>query len=167
MVSPLSGSSPLARGLPRSRPRWSLRCLDHPRSRGVYHYGDRCTVVPVGSSPLARGLLGAPQSQPHSGGIIPARAGFTNMCRHQPVRSRDHPRSRGVYHFRAPFSSVAVGSSPLARGLLPDPVRGPRRRRIIPARAGFTNIPLRTVVSRGWIIPARAGFTCADGIHPG
>ena len=34
-----------------------------------------------------------------------------------------------------------IGSSPLARGLLPAARRRPHRRRIIPARAGFTRIP--------------------------
>ena len=70
-------------------------------------------------------------------GIIPARAGFTNMydggdadCRDHP-RSRgvydalalyeaalaDHPRSRGVYACQVVASLWAAGSSPLARGL--------------------------------------------------
>ena len=50
----------------------------------------------------------------------------------------DHPRSRGVYRTLSEFMEGAPGSSPLARGLLRW--QGARRapRRIIPARAGFT-----------------------------
>ena len=75
--APPAGSSPLARGLPgdtdsvdqasgiiparagfttcRAMPR--SRWTDHPRSRGVYLYVHMYRAVPVGSSPLARGLL--------------------------------------------------------------------------------------------------------------
>ena len=50
----------------------------------------------------------------------------------------DHPRSRGVYVRASTWTHTAPGSSPLARGL--PRLRGPQaiRRRIIPARAGFT-----------------------------
>ena len=95
------GSSPLARGLllrisaeahdvriiparagftasPSRSPRPRR---DHPRSRGVYTE----TVSPrdgeAGSSPLARGLLGACNPERALNGIIPARAGFTQPCR--------------------------------------------------------------------------------------
>ena len=53
---------------------------------------------------------------------------------------QDHPRSRGVYFNRYFALRGAGGSSPLARGLR-DEI--PRKRyfwRIIPARAGFTEI---------------------------
>ena len=54
----------------------------------------------------------------------------------------DHPRSRGVYDGQVGGGLGAVGSSPLARGLLLllphiGIVLG-----IIPARAGFTDGPL-------------------------
>ena len=111
------GSSPLARGLradldvqaiaqriiparagftasarPGPRGRW-----DHPRLRGVYESeGDG--IAPVhGSSPLARGLLKRPSSRTSTGGIIPARAGFTPPANCAAAQRRDHPRSRGVY----------------------------------------------------------------------
>ena len=92
----------------------------------------------TGSSPLARGLLGATPGEDGPARIIPARAGFTAQEEAQPARQRDHPRSRGVYVPSTGTRSVSGGSSPLARGLLRRE-RGPRRRRrIIPARAGFT-----------------------------
>ena len=71
-----------------------------------------------GSSPLARGLR--------------QWIGTENVPR------TDHPRSRGVYDILEMQTQGKIGSSPLARGL---PVNGLLRRdgrRIIPARAGFT-----------------------------
>ena len=73
-------------------------------------------------------------------GIIPARAGFTSAHDVIPRRSEDHPRSRGVYDDGGRRQAVIQGSSPLARGLR-EPwctPRGPSR--IIPARAGFTDL---------------------------
>ena len=112
------GSSPLARGLPRpvcesirfrriiparagfTPPRSSTSSPtgDHPRSRGVY-----LRVVPQveghqGSSPLARGLHGHEGPRRCRRRIIPARAGFTGRTGVPGRLSRDHPRSRGVYH---------------------------------------------------------------------
>ena len=112
--------------------------MDHPRSRGVYTgTGDNRTNT-AGSSPLARGLRFNFHSHPVKSRIIPARAGFTisptDMLRDQ----RDHPRSRGVYPSLLSQYCFARGSSPLARGLPYPAVAPPTRKRIIPARAGFT-----------------------------
>mgnify|MGYP001645023381 CR=1 FL=1 len=132
------GSSPLARGLqpavtPAIPPRriiparagftggWrspARTSPDHPRSRGVYLLVAVIGGVGTGSSPLARGLptfMGDMMSRPP-----------------------DHPRSRGVYGGKAMSGSAATGSSPLARGLHRAAQSYVRRRRIIPARAGFT-----------------------------
>ena len=153
-----AGSSPLARGLLRAEaPECCLSGIiparagftkghiagirlhqDHPRSRGVYpEYA--CTIlISAGSSPLARGLLLVEIKYAQRIGIIPARAGFTVGLDGGVQVTRDHPRSRGVYHLRRVLRAERQGSSPLARGL-------PRWRdssvpewRIIPARAGFT-----------------------------
>ena len=51
------GSSPLARGLPTTKPTRGLNLGDHPRSRGVYYRDIRGADEEEGSSPLARGLL--------------------------------------------------------------------------------------------------------------
>ena len=72
--------------------------------------------------------------------IIPARAGFTTPQRRRGLRRPDHPRSRGVYGIDSRYHDQYGGSSPLARGLPADAAGGPRRRRIIPARAGFTSL---------------------------
>ena len=153
------GSSPLARGLhlpchadvllERIIParagftrtsKWNGESSsDHPRSRGVYSRCPPSRGTPPGSSPLARGLHDGKTNYMHFRGIIPARAGFTQHHRLRPPPRRDHPRSRGVYRRTRVTCRRDTGSSPLARGL-PRPPRAARPpRRIIPARAGFTN----------------------------
>ena len=134
-----SGSSPLARGLHivREAIRDWARIIparagftfaarfpsgtggDHPRSRGGYaHHIDRLSRS-SGSSPLARGLR--------------------MWRRRYRIRRQDHPRSRGVYHHGHLTHAAHGGSSPLARGLRLCHIGRERRRRIIPARAGFTS----------------------------
>ena len=91
---------------------------DHPRSRGVYSVRSTMQGPRRGSSPLARGLRRVLRYDEALRGIIPARAGFTRQSPGHHARSRDHPRSRGVYASSGiPYSSA---------------------QRIIPARAGFT-----------------------------
>ena len=132
------GSSPLARGL-RYNPlsefkrggiiparagftRRSRQLFhgagDHPRSRGVYSGSRSYPQACRGSSPLARGLLSLGTLLIKIGRIIPARAGFTAPRRPSSGRSRDHPRSRGVYIAGSEIFHLVSGSSPLARGLL-------------------------------------------------
>ena len=152
------GSSPLARGLlavvvqrlveggiiparagfTARRHQGGRRHADHPRSRGVYNRRPVHRAATPGSSPLARGLHLEEHSRPPPGGIIPARAGFTPSPSQWGRHRSDHPRSRGVYMMERRTTIVPEGSSPLARGLLPQ--RGGRLRPpgIIPARAGFT-----------------------------
>jgi len=96
-VTPISGSSPLARGLHhpsfRNPPTSGIiparagfttekctmtrRKWDHPRSRGVYGHDGHEAVPQAGSSPLARGLLYSALAAEGRDRIIPARAGFT------------------------------------------------------------------------------------------
>ncbi len=158
----ITGSSPLARGLPAFTLGWlsTLRIIparagftgrngshtnerrDHPRSRGVYLSRRMILVVRQGSSPLARGLPPFSGSMRTSGGIIPARAGFTLQTTMQDGTTQDHPRSRGVYFSWLMYAPVHPGSSPLARGLLRLSKGLCGIRRIIPARAGFTLNPI-------------------------
>ena len=112
---------------------------DHPRSRGVYAACGAVRAPEGGSSPLARGLPVGDGEAVHGGGIIPARAGFTNRSVPAMRTDRDHPRSRGVYHGGPDTPSGRQGSSPLARGLPQEQVRGVGGGGIIPARAGFTS----------------------------
>ena len=70
----------------------------------------------MGSSPLARGTLPDGSRVAGDEGLIPARAGNTEI---ENVFSLDlgaHPRSRGEHHGATPENIDAVGSSPLARG---------------------------------------------------
>ena len=90
---------------------------DHPRSRGVYLIQVAAMALAWGSSPLARGLPACGPGDEAAAGIIPARAGFTNQRRLNSGRSRDHPRSRGVYREFNTRPPRPAGSSPLARGL--------------------------------------------------
>ena len=157
----LSGSSPLARGLPADSSRGNHRdriiparagftrkarassqsATDHPRSRGVYAPVVILENKDAGSSPLARGLHASGGRGLVLSGIIPARAGFTSRGKAPRFLRRDHPRSRGVYWPASPTNSGRRGSSPLARGLLALLLARLLVVRIIPARAGFTGSP--------------------------
>ena len=135
------GSSPLARGLrPEHQSHGPGSRIIPARAgftRSIFFRDSRCS----GSSPLARGLRRFTTVWGASRGIIPARAGFTTPRRSRRRSRWDHPRSRGVYLTDEPLKSWMRGSSPLARGLR-QLRRCPRgRRRIIPARAGFTRQP--------------------------
>ena len=153
---------PRSRGVYRSWPGWGSRTSwiiparagftmtfsrsrsprsDHPRSRGVYRRVRSSRSVAQGSSPLARGLPGPPGPRGSPGRIIPARAGFTSAGRPAGCGAWDHPRSRGVYHEWVGSQCQDFGSSPLARGLPRVVPRACVGRRIIPARAGFTQGP--------------------------
>ena len=94
----------------------------------------------TGSPPLARGLPDPIDKRVKEFRIIPARAGFTHFLNTSCEPTQDHPRSRGVYLGAFGAAVGLMGSSPLARGLrLNDDLEDvARRRRIIPARAGFT-----------------------------
>ena len=152
------GSSPLARG-----PRHQLRQLRrlrgliparagttaittaagpgtgaHPRSRGDHAGRREYEELREGSSPLARGprVLRLPQSP--RPGLIPARAGTTPFPNLQSDTHRAHPRSRGDHLATFPLMSVALGSSPLARGPLAIDLPSGEYTGLIPARAGTT-----------------------------
>ena len=152
------GSSPHARGLRRCRTvrdvrqgiiparagftipqRCSSLCSwDHPRTRGVYIADPKAADRARGSSPHARGLQRPPPSGPAKPRIIPARAGFTAAAPRGLWRTRDHPRTRGVYDVVRSGRSLSRGSSPHARGLRRCRTVRDVRQGIIPARAGFT-----------------------------
>ncbi len=91
--------------------------------------------------------------------IIPARAGFTVLRLGYRDGVRDHPRSRGVYCARSRARMSAGGSSPLARGLLTD-LLDPEQQYSgsSPLARGLQQQPRSQHITRR-IIPARAGFT--------
>ena len=117
LVLTVSGSSPLARGLPGT-------CRTRRTTRGII--------------PARAGLRQPVEGLELVVRIIPARAGFTPEPENRTSRPPDHPRSRGVYEGWGGGGGCGSGSSPLARGLRCRGTRRCGRGRIIPARAGFT-----------------------------
>ena len=77
--------------------------------------------------------------------IIPARAGFTGRTFPERFLGVDHPRACGVYVNMRFCEDYVTGSSPRVRGLLNHNLRITDKRRIIPARAGFT-VTLRVIM---------------------
>ncbi len=108
----------------------------HPRSRGERRTAGVRDRMSDGSSPLARGTAGRPETGRSPGRFIPARAGNGHRHRRHSGASPVHPRSRGE---RFPDDGVkdhVAGSSPLARGTAAAGDRTEGRERFIPARAG-------------------------------
>ena len=99
-----------------------------------------------GSSPLARGALGAPIRSGLVVGIIPARAGSTRPWHSGCGTAWDHPRSRGEHVPRRDGLGGVLGSSPLARGAHDGVKSVWRPRGIIPARAGSTAFVLSAMM---------------------
>ena len=92
----------------------------------------------LGSSPLARGTLDRSNDHIAALGLIPARAGNTRALFGDVRPLRAHPRSRGEHAVLAGHCVFLPGSSPLARGTLPQRVEGLNAQGLIPARAGNT-----------------------------
>ena len=78
----------------------------------------------------------------------------------------DHPRSRGVYGASSLLQLLIGGSSPLARGLLGVVLAHHNRRRIIPARAGFTPRSNRTPTSNPDHPRSRGVYAIEAGVVP-
>ena len=137
-IEELLGIIPARAGFTLQTSKTARSTADHPRSRGVYcDHEIKMTAAP-GSSPLARGLRREGRRGRHGCRIIPARAGFTRPKQSGRLLYADHPRSRGVYTSPSMTMTPTTGSSPLARGLHRSWPSRSHRRRIIPARAGFT-----------------------------
>ena len=158
LIGRRKGSSPLARGTQgfasaRERlrgliparagntmrlPTMSQNLWAHPRSRGEHPPGMPAAETAGGSSPLARGTPPKCRPSPKSSGLIPARAGNTELLNFSAHGVGAHPRSRGEHRVQGGVEPRQLGSSPLARG---TPVGCWHRRNplgLIPARAGNT-----------------------------
>ena len=111
------GSSPLARGTPKSHgvlvgfqgliPARAGNTVSvgavntlsraHPRSRGEHGAYGAVNLLLLGSSPLARGTRDEVTESGHPFGLIPARAGNTHSDTSFLLLSWAHPRSRGEH----------------------------------------------------------------------
>ena len=160
-VSLTGGSSPLARGTPnptgnaasksgliparagntRLIHSMASNARAHPRSRGEHGLLVFNALVAWGSSPLARGTQKRHDKSTHPPGLIPARAGNTVWRALPGSWHGAHPRSRGEHLARYPRRRALWGSSPLARGTLPDATKSELSPGLIPARAGNTFRP--------------------------
>ncbi len=114
------------------------RRTDHPRSCGEYSSGLYSSSNRIGSSPLMRGILKNSISNIVIVRIIPAHAGNTCRILANIHFWEDHPRSCGEYTIRVGNPGLAVGSSPLMRGIRLNKCEEQVDRRIIPAHAGNT-----------------------------
>ena len=152
------GSSPLARGTqdnPRPCPwcgrfipagagntSWARLLLPprpvHPRWRGEHPIRNALDKCDNGSSPLARGTRDADEWEVNYCRFIPAGAGNTASIWDITVKHAVHPRWRGEHSCAMMPQRIGSGSSPLARGTLPDRVAPWECVRFIPAGAGNT-----------------------------
>ena len=93
----------------------------------------------AGSSPHVRGKPGLDEGRREGAGLIPARAGKTEMSLMEPKGDTAHPRACGENRIMGIPRTRVAGSSPRVRGKPPDPRRPSGRRGLIPARAGKTS----------------------------
>ena len=89
---------------PRLRGEYVIKCHsvscvkgDHPRLRGEYELLTSLTEPPLGSPPLARGILLLTNTDYWVVRITPACAGNTDADTSTDDQHRDHPRLRGEY----------------------------------------------------------------------
>ena len=139
---------PASAGNGRSRrPGWPARPV-HPRERGERAGDGGCGAEKDGSSPRARGT--AQERAPVAPGVrfIPASAGNGSFWPRSQLDSSVHPRERGE-RFLCPFLlGGGGGSSPRARGTVPNSPHIRQEARFIPASAGNGRPRVRAGSSR-------------------
>ena len=113
---------------------------DHPRACGANNFGVSWSTSPAGSSPRVRGKHIFHAGFKHLRRIIPARAGQTTVSRTSRHAATDHPRACGANLYGKPFCVTLYGSSPRVRGKHQARLHVQRDGRIIPARAGQTQM---------------------------
>ena len=118
----------------------------HPRPCGEHAPLYSSMVTVPGSSPPVRGAHSSQDPAQRFSGLIPARAGSTNLRVRREASCRAHPRSRGEHTADGLAPLATLGSSPPVRGAL--------------KLFGF-------VLPCGGLIPARAGSTRRDRLHSG
>ena len=123
---------------PTSHP--AAKTAAHPRAGGENASQVRIICVGAGSSPRGRGKRQVERRHEGVAGLIPARAGKTDMLMRYLGRQRAHPRAGGENAISIGAGIAFVGSSPRGRGKPYGLPARDRRRRLIPARAGKTAI---------------------------
>ena len=129
---------------------------DHPRIRGEHLVLPRRHPPDEGSSPHTRGAHTALMTQIGTIGIIPAYAGSTAEAGIGHGQLGDHPRIRGEHVSNSLEGTMPYGSSPHTRGALGVIAADGRQERIIPAYAGSTSTPGRSIRA-GWDHPRIRG----------
>ncbi len=117
----------------------------HPRWRGEQTPSTAAVTGRFGSSPRARGTEKQIAAYIDARRFIPADAGNSSAATLSMISSAVHPRGRGeqstIRYWRSPIS----GSSPRARGTAKARAHGIGGTRFIPAGAGNSAPPWRSV----------------------
>ena len=117
---------------------WPWKTEAHPRACGENQTKDTAPDPATGSSPRVRGKRPVAGESDGLVGLIPARAGKTQVGMTLWGCSWAHPRACGENAIRAETVNGLRGSSPRVRGKRTHDGRGRRPRGLIPARAGKT-----------------------------
>ncbi|ERH32733.1 hypothetical protein HMPREF1550_00921 [Actinomyces sp. oral taxon 877 str. F0543] len=112
----------------------------HPRACGENPTGNCSTCEYCGSSPRVRGKHKSKNGKIDLLGLIPARAGKTLVMKVLRIILRAHPRACGENWGGSLLGAGGGGSSPRVRGKPVREVPGFRVLRLIPARAGKTDV---------------------------
>ncbi len=121
------GVIPACAGSSRGRSPLDRSARGHPRVRGEQSRRDRLGHQVTGSSPRARGAApSSPLKKPLTR-VIPACAGSRTSSSPRPTDPWGHPRVRGEQHRPGRPPRRVTGSSPRARGAVPDLQRYPDR----------------------------------------
>ena len=110
----------------------------HPRAGGENSPSIPYRAESAGSSPRGRGKLLAVTSAARGAGLIPARAGKTNLLMRHSRLKQAHPRAGGENIIVFDNLPKAEGSSPRGRGKPAWKRQSSPSHRLIPARAGKT-----------------------------
>ena len=102
-----------------------------------------------GSSPRGRGKRSGRRRRRARRGLIPARAGKTNRLARWQTSRTAHPRAGGENLTRTCRDLIYWGSSPRGRGKPANPIFLVIAARLIPARAGKSNIHASMVIKPG------------------
>ena len=113
---------------------------DHPRACGANLMPSHVSLPHCGSSPRMRGKPSKGIKGRHRVRIIPAHAGQTRGISARSASITDHPRACGANCVTSAAMVAVVGSSPRMRGKPEHGRAVHRKRRIIPAHAGQTDI---------------------------